>query len=292
MVEIDRRRRRALASEKRAGSWLHRRAVEQQYRFLRENPRVFLVAGGLYLAWLPLVWLQPGWIRGFLLGASSATVVWLVVLLTWQMSGVGHLQQGELAEQWTVQELRPLTQNEGWHLVNHVLFRPWDIDHVLVGPVGVVVVETKGGNSDWTERRHEPRIRDATRQARENAGDTRRFVRPDIGAAPVYPVVTLWPANEDFVTPSGADPVGHEPQHRDGRSMASRCCPAIDFERGSSHSRGTGSTRMPARPRGRELRRTSNGATQRTSNVTASRLEPSAGSRSISCSTRSVCGRD
>ena len=210
MERIDRRRARALASERRAGSWLHRTAVERQYRYLRENRRVLGIFAVVYAAVLPLIWLQAEWLRGFLLGGWTATVVWLVVLLTFQMSGVAHLQQGELAEQWTVQELQPLTKSGRWRLINHVLFRPWDIDHVLLGPAGVVIVETKGGNSDWTEPRHAPRIRDAARQALDNAGDTRRFLRPEIGGAPVHAVVALWPSRESVPT-----------QHIDGVTVLS-----------------------------------------------------------------------
>lgn len=193
-------RERELASEKRAGAWLHRRRVEQQYRFLRRNPRVFAFFSAVFVLGLPLIWLQPEWTRGFWLGALTATTVWLLVLVTWQMSGVSHFHQGELAEQWTVQELRPLTKRSDWRLINHVLFRPWDIDHILLGPAGVIVIETKGGNSDWNQRRHEPRLREAVRQAANNAADTRRFLRPNVGAAPVLPVVALWPASESFAT--------------------------------------------------------------------------------------------
>lgn len=200
MDKTERRRQRALSSEKRAGSWLRRRALEEQYRVLRENPRIPLILLGIYVALLPLAWTQSGAFRGFFIGAWTASVVWLGVLATWQLSGVAPFQQGELAERWTVQELQPLTRAGEWRLINHVLFRPWDIDHILIGPAGVIVIETKGGNSDWTEARHQPRIRDAVRQASGNAGDTRRFVRPDIGTAPVRAVVALWPARKQLAT--------------------------------------------------------------------------------------------
>lgn len=200
MNTTDRKRRRALASEQRAGSWLRRRAVEQQYRFLREHPRVVAILLAVYLVILPIAWTQPEWSRNFFIGAWTASVVWLGVLLTWQLSGVAPFQQGELAERWTVQQLQPLTKSGEWTLINHVLFRPWDIDHILIGPAGVVVVETKGGNSDWTEARHQPRIHDAVRQARGNAADTKRFVRPDIKNAPVHTVVALWPGRDELTT--------------------------------------------------------------------------------------------
>lgn len=58
------------------------------------------------------------------------------------LSGTAPLMMGELAEQWTAQELRPLTKH-GWRLVNHFGLGYGGQDHVLVGPGGVVLLETK-----------------------------------------------------------------------------------------------------------------------------------------------------
>ena len=200
MTRADRARQRQLASEKRAGAWLRRTSVERQYAFLRKNSAVIVGYVAIYLVVVQLVWLQPGWARGLFVGALIATWIWMLVLVTWQLSGVGYLQQAELAELWTVQELRPLTKSESWRLINHVLFRRWDIDHVLIGPAGVVVIETKGGASDWTERRHAPRIHEAVAQVTGNAVTS----AATSGARSAVPLCTPWSCSGRLGTRSSA----------------------------------------------------------------------------------------
>lgn len=199
MTRSRKQRIRELASDRRAGAWLRRRSLEQQYREIRENRRLlptFLVLGVILIG---PTWLLPDEVRDIYLGAAVASVGWFFVLTVWQLSGVAYLQQGADGEQRTVWALRDLARSGEWRLVNHVLFKTWDVDHVLIGPAGVVVLETKGGTTNWAEKRQRPRILDAARQARQNAGDTRRFLRPDLAGAPVYSAVVLWPSNSDFV---------------------------------------------------------------------------------------------
>ena len=108
---------------------------------------------------------------------------------------VGHLQLGRFAEQWTAQELRGLRKH-GWLLINNARFKQWDIDHLLIGPAGVVVVETKGGRTEWSDPRWEQRLRQAAQQAARNAGDTRRLIKNITRDAPVRPAVALWPSDK------------------------------------------------------------------------------------------------
>ncbi len=189
------RRRRALASDRRAGAYLRRRAAEQQLEYLRSNWRLWLYLLALWLFVLANLW-WPVFdrYREFCVGAWTATVVWIGVLGVWQMSGVGHLQLGRFAEQWTAQELRGL-RGQGWELVNNVKFKQGDIDHVLIGPAGVVVVETKGGRTEWSDHRWEERLQKAADQAARNTGDTRRLIKHITRDAPVRPAVALWPSD-------------------------------------------------------------------------------------------------
>ena len=194
-----RSRERALASERRAGSWLHRMAVEQQYEIVREYRWRLLAFIGLGAALLPgMFLLLGGFARGAYVGLLTSSFAWACYLVVWQLAGVGHLQQGELGEQWTVQVLRPLLRRGEWRLINHVLLKRWDIDHVLFGPGGIVVVETKGGRTDWSDQQVEQRIRDAARQAANNARDIARYLKHEINGAPTHAVVALWPSPKSF----------------------------------------------------------------------------------------------
>ena len=70
----------------------------------------------------------------------------LVALYNWCLmaSGASGATLGEAGEEWTSNELRRLRRH-GWKFVNGLQFRVGDIDHVAVGPDGVVVIESK-----WT----------------------------------------------------------------------------------------------------------------------------------------------
>lgn len=130
--------------------------------------------------------------RGFVLGAGTAGLAGLLVVWVMQVTGTAPTMMGDLAEQWTASELRPL-RRRGWRLVNHVRLRPWDIDHVVVGPGGALAVETKWSARPWVLQPPEERVMQAVRQARGNADDLRRWVGfRRAGAPPVHPVVMLW----------------------------------------------------------------------------------------------------
>lgn len=89
-------------------------------------------------------------------------------------------------------ELRRL-RHRGWRLVNHFAIRPWDIDHVLVGPGGVFAVKTKWSRQPWTVDPAQARIQSAVGQVRRNAEDLRRWA--DLrraGVVQVQPLVVLW----------------------------------------------------------------------------------------------------
>lgn len=78
---------------------------------------------------------------------------------------------GELAEQWTAQELRPLSKH-GWRLVNFALSYG-DQDHVLVGPGGVVLLETKWNGTPWDLDDRDYFFRRALNQALDHAARCR-----------------------------------------------------------------------------------------------------------------------
>lgn len=196
-VRLRQARERELSSSARAGAWARRRARDRQYRFARRN---WHVLGGVVilmgLSLIPGLMLLPRGYQEFFAGVALTSAVAICVHLVVVVSGSTHLMMGDLGEQWSSEELSGL-RRAGWRLVNGVRFRPSaDIDHVLIGPAGVVVVETKWGSADWASPRQSGRIADAVEQASRCARDVRLFLRPDIGSAPVRPAVVLWPSEE------------------------------------------------------------------------------------------------
>ena len=106
--------------------------------------------------------------RGFVVGTGVTLTACAVAALVVLTSGSAPLLMGELAEQWTAQELRPAREH-GWKLVNHFGLGPGDQDHVVVGPGGVVLVETKWGGTPWDVDASDAFFRRALEQTARNA---------------------------------------------------------------------------------------------------------------------------
>lgn len=184
-----------LAGDERAGV-VARRSVNERHRAtLRLVWRPLLVVAAVTLAGFAVgAALASGpLLRGVLLGTglaiAGASVCFLLVLA----SGTAPLMAGGLAETWTADTLRPLREH-GWRLVNHVRLTRGDLDHVLVGPGGLVLIETKwrsevrdvDGSTPWSVRLLE-----------HVAADVRRLHLWH--RAPVAAVVAVWgPAARDL----------------------------------------------------------------------------------------------
>jgi hypothetical protein len=132
--------------------------------------------------------------RGFILGSGTVVAGGIVAALVVLVSGTAPLMMGELAEQWTAQELRPLTKR-GWKLVNHFGLGHGDQDHVLVGPGGLVVVETKWGATPWDLDDCDHFFRLALDQTSRNAKQLSHWHGvAQHGRPHVEPVLVLWGA--------------------------------------------------------------------------------------------------
>ncbi len=143
--------------------------------------------GAVLLVFTPLALLAPAWLRGYLIGG------W-VVFVGWQLwhdvvveSGSAAIDMGALAEAWTTNELKGL-QKRGWEVMSHLVLRKWDIDHVAVGPGGLLVVQTKWRSSvvDFQDLRVE-----ASKLGRD-AEDVRAMIRARLGTAPTTVVLVIW----------------------------------------------------------------------------------------------------
>ncbi len=186
--------------------WARSTARQAQRRYLHTHCRHLSVAALILIGLLSVgAVLVPGnFPRGFLLGAGLAGVggvgwCWVV-----QVTGTAPTMMGDLAEQWTASELRPLRRH-GWRVVNHLSLKHWDIDHVLIGPGGAFAVETKWSARPWVLDPPEDRVLRAVRQAEGNAKDLHLWGRFMAAGVPdVQPVLMLWGAGTgQLPTPAG-----------------------------------------------------------------------------------------
>jgi hypothetical protein len=165
----------------------HRSVLREQWRFLLVFGLSMLAVSiaASFFATGPLQ-------RGFILGSGLAVAAGAVAALVVLVSGTASLMMGELAEQWTAQELRPLT-NSGWKLVNHFGLGYGDQDHVLVGPGGVVLIETKWGATPWDLDDRDHFFQLALDQTARNAKQLERWHGvAQHGRPHVEPVLVLW----------------------------------------------------------------------------------------------------
>lgn len=185
---------RALSSA-RAGRSGRAFADERLDAYLRANWATLAIALAVALPFIVVpLWLID-WdsaVRGFLLGVSLTALFlgsyhWCVIA-----SGAAGSRMGAEAEQWTDMELRRLRRS-GWRIVNHVVLRYGDIDHIAIGPDGVIVVETKWTSSKVRLDGSDRWLAGAVSQVRENANDIRRVLGwNSFTDAVVAPLVVVW----------------------------------------------------------------------------------------------------
>jgi hypothetical protein len=137
--------------------------IRSQWRLL-----ALLIAASLALFGVAVIFANGPLQRGVILGTGVTLTACAAVGLVVLTSGTGPLMMGELAEQWTAQALRPLHKH-GWKLVNHFGLGPGDQDHVVIGPGGVVLVETKWGGTPWDVDGRDTFFRRALDQTARNA---------------------------------------------------------------------------------------------------------------------------
>jgi hypothetical protein len=135
--------------------------------------------------------LPSDFLQGLVLGVAvtaAPTAVWVFAM---QQTGTAPTMMGDLAEQWTAQELRCL-RKQGWRLVNHFALRVDDIDHVLIGPGGAWAVETKWSATEWRSEAGRVRIAGAVEQALANGRSLGLWHEFKSRRVPVGAVVVLW----------------------------------------------------------------------------------------------------
>lgn len=130
--------------DRRAGDFAERRFRERRRAWRR---RVWwalplsvlpVVAAGVGVALL-LAPGQSGFFVGFGVGAAAAMVLILIDSPPWHIE---RWRLGAEGERQTAKALRSLTRRD-WMLVNDIQAERGNIDHILVGPAGVFLLETK-----------------------------------------------------------------------------------------------------------------------------------------------------
>jgi hypothetical protein len=144
-----------------------------------------LIAGLAYLV-------PGGFVRGLTVGVLGTAVVAMLFVLVLEVTGTAATRMGGTAEQWTASELRPLRRS-GWRLINHYLLKG-EIDHLLIGPAGVIVVETKWSRSAWRLDPPDHHAQEALTQVKKAVHQVELWGEVRRAGCWVRPVLFLWSA--------------------------------------------------------------------------------------------------
>jgi hypothetical protein len=136
----------------------------------------------------------------FLLGAVIASALLLLTGVVAVAAGGVNWLTGAWAERWTGEKLALLGSD--WRVVHNLVFRresggrtwEFDIDHIAVGPGGVLVVESKYSTSevDLEASYLSSRIRSDAEQASRNARSVRQLLAAADIKIQVTPVLVYW----------------------------------------------------------------------------------------------------
>lgn len=130
-----------------------RRALGEARRLRAERQRaigwryipgivIYCLFATVFIVWF--AWSVGPSAAWFACGVAVGTSL-LIVWITADSVGASRHEIAGYAEQWTEHEIRRLRRS-GWRVVSNIPFEKCDVDHVAIGPAGVVVLETK-----WTD---------------------------------------------------------------------------------------------------------------------------------------------
>lgn len=196
---------RKLRSADRVGRHARNLAWKKVIVFLKRAwvPLVlFLILPTTLMALIPFN--MPGAERWLLLGVMGASGFWLDVILVILWSGIAPTVMGIEGETRTAEVLDDFAGKE-WSLINGLRFKDrGDIDHILIGPAGLLIFESKWSGERWPmELRPKGylgrQVRWAIKQVKMNRDDLFHEFREVIGDVPIYLVCVFW-SGEDSRT--------------------------------------------------------------------------------------------
>lgn len=193
---------RRLGSRGRVGRFARDSAWDKIEKFVRRaRTGLFFLLFLPIVSSIPLLFSLHGPQRWFALGVAAISGPWFVVVITILWSGVASTLMGLDGESATAATLKKF-KSDGWVLVNGLKIRGnADIDHVLVGPGGLLVVESKWSQSRWPSKGHYKKhmsrtLEEAVNQVRRNLDDVKSQFADVLKDVTIQPICVLW-SSED-----------------------------------------------------------------------------------------------
>jgi hypothetical protein len=151
-----------------------------------------IIALAFSALFIVLAFLEPtAFMRGLLLGAGLATIACGLCFLVLTHDGSYTWRRGAEAEELTAELLE--RQLPRWKMVHGIFLVSADVDHVVVGPGGVVAVETKWTTVEWENHHGKKRdYRAALAQARLSAERVQRLLSSKDISTHVLAMLVVW----------------------------------------------------------------------------------------------------
>jgi hypothetical protein len=203
-----RRRRQQLAGDNRTAVWARRRNRDERLHVLRASWRActgMLVVAGVLITVVAFLFQSP-FVRGMFVGTSITAVIGTIAYFVLALSGTVAPGIGAMAETWSASELRRLTKH-GWLVINGVPLEGRDLDHVLIGPGGVIAIESKWSAYGWRLHPPDDQVEAAIGQATANARSLRLWEAVKASGAPVASAVLLWGGTRATTPDRPSEPV-------------------------------------------------------------------------------------
>ncbi len=184
--------------KRRVGQRLRTKARNRRLEVLQEKwkPLALIALSGLGLGAGTALFFGAFYGRfaaGVAFGFYAGAMAMLIYVAFRELDDEGRrLWTGLEGEEQTARQLRKL-RRRGWRTVHNIQFEGFDVDHVAVGPGGLVVVDTKAGDAPWTWYEEREMPRKWVYQVRRNGLHTRSLVRQLTGVeASTTLLVATW----------------------------------------------------------------------------------------------------
>lgn len=191
-----------LGSAGRIGQYARDSAWKKILTFTKRNKKAlavtFVMPLVVSLPVLPFIRESGRW---FIVGVAGISGPWLAVVMTILWSGVADTLMGLDAETSTSNIFKTL-RRQGWVVANGLMTeKNGDIDHVVVGPAGILIVESKWSQHRWPmngyyNKRVSRTLEEAVTQVLRNRADFELQFAKVLGDVVIQPVCVLW-SSED-----------------------------------------------------------------------------------------------
>lgn len=185
-------------SRRRAGAWARQRVAARRRQLLRDHWRGLLKAISAIIAVSVVVIVLAGLFVGAWLAWLMVGGVYAALIATWLMVFeiadpiTRRFASGATGEELTADRLRECA-SLGWRAVHNIAIRPRDIDHLAVGPGGVLAIESKCPDAGWDWLRSHNHHLEWVRQADKAAFRSGALIKQHFGdRVDVRPVLVVW----------------------------------------------------------------------------------------------------